>query len=83
MQATLQQGLYWECSTCSTTSGLSLDGCDVRFVDRESFEGADANMVFIGDDEACLQLMYESGQRPENQVVVFGLVSRQKVESGE
>ena len=64
MQATLQQGIYWECSTCSTTSGLSLDGCDVRLVDRESFEGADANMVFIGDDEACLQLMYESGQRP-------------------
>ena len=29
MQATPQQSLYWECSTCSTTSGLSLDGCDV------------------------------------------------------
>ena len=34
------------------------------------------------DQEACLQLIYESGQRPENQVTAFGLVSRQKVESG-
>ena len=34
---------------------LSLDGCDVQFVDRGSFEGADANMVPIGDDETpCL-----------------------------
>ena len=51
VNATPQQSLYWECSTCSTTSGLSLDGCDVRLVDRESFEGADANMVPDGDDE--------------------------------
>ena len=51
MQATPQQSLNRECSTCSTTSGLSLDGCDVRLVDRESFEGADANMVPIKDDE--------------------------------
>ena len=35
------------------------------------------------DQEACLQLIYESGQRPENQVTALGLVSRQKVESGE
>ena len=41
MQATPQQSLYWEWSTCSTTSGLRLDGCDVR----------DANMVPTGDDE--------------------------------
>ena len=34
-----------------TTSGLSLNGCDVRLVDRVSFEGADVNMVPIGDDE--------------------------------
>ena len=34
MQATPQQSLYWECSTCSTTSGLSMDGCDVR-LDRQ------------------------------------------------
>ena len=55
MQATPQQSLHWECSTCSTTSGLSLDGCDVRLVDRVNFEGADANMVPIGDDETpCL-----------------------------
>ena len=55
MQATPQQSLYWECSTCNTTSELSLDGCDVRLVDRGSFEGADANMVPIGDDETpCL-----------------------------
>ena len=39
MQATPQQSLHWECSTCSTISGLSLDGCDVRLVDRVSFEG--------------------------------------------
>ena len=51
MQATPQQSLHWECLTCSTTSGLSLDGCDVRLVDRVGFEGADANMVPIGDDE--------------------------------
>ena len=35
------------------------------------------------DLEACLQLIYESGQRPENQVTALGLVSTQKVESGE
>ena len=35
------------------------------------------------DQEACLQLIYESGQRPENQITALGLVSRQKVESGE
>ena len=51
MQVTPQQSLHWECSTCSTTSGLSLDGCVVRLVDRDSFEGADANMVPTGDDE--------------------------------
>ena len=34
-----------------TTSGLSLEWCDVRLVDWVSFEGADANMVPIGDDE--------------------------------
>ena len=45
MQATPQQSLYWECSTCITTSGLSLDGCDVRIVDRVSVDGVDANMV--------------------------------------
>ena len=55
MQATPQQSLYWECSTCSTTSGLSMDGCDVRLVDRVSFEGVDANMVPTGEDETpCL-----------------------------
>ena len=97
-QATPQQSLYWECSTCSTTSGLSLDGCDVRLVDRENFEGPDANMVPIGDDETLLnvqeqlkdvdqevyfQLIYEIGQRPENQITTLGLASRQKVESEE
>ena len=51
MQATPQQSLYWDCSTCSTTPGLSLDGCDVRLVDRVNFEGADANMVLIGGDD--------------------------------
>ena len=39
-----------ECSTCRTTSGLSLDGCDVRLGWR-SFEGVDANMVPNGEDE--------------------------------
>ena len=52
MQATPQQSLYWECSTCSTTSRLSLDGYDVRLVDLGSFEG---NVVPIGEDETfCL-----------------------------
>ena len=55
MQVPPQQSLHWECSTCSTSSGLSLDGCEVRLVDRGSFEAADANMVPIGDDETpCL-----------------------------
>ena len=74
--------------------------CDVRLVDRENFEGADANMVTIGgrrdtvplnaqgqlkdvDQEVYLQLIYEIGQRPENQITTLGLASRQKVESGE
>ena len=35
------------------------------------------------DQKACLQLIYESGQRPENQITTLGLVPRQKVESGE
>ena len=35
------------------------------------------------DQEACLQLIYESGQRSDNQITALGLVSRQKVESGE
>ena len=34
------------------------------------------------DQEVCLQLIYESGQRPENQITTLGLVPRQKVESG-
>ena len=48
---TPQQNLYWECSKCSTSSGLNLDGCDVRLVGRGSFEGVHANMVPIGEDE--------------------------------
>ena len=35
------------------------------------------------DQEACLQLIYESGQRPENKITALGLASRHKVESGE
>ena len=35
------------------------------------------------DQEVYLQLIYETGQRPENQITTLGLVSRQKVESGE
>ena len=35
------------------------------------------------DQEACLQLIYETGQRPESQITTLGLVPRQKVESGE
>ena len=55
MQAKPQQSPCWECSTYSTISGRSLDGWDVRLADRVSFEGADANMVSIADDETpCL-----------------------------
>ena len=50
IRATPQQNLFRECSTCSTSSGLSLDGCDVRLADWASFEGVDANMVPIGDE---------------------------------
>ena len=35
------------------------------------------------DQEVCLQLIYETGQRPENQITALGLVSRQQVKSGE
>ena len=35
------------------------------------------------DQEACLQLIYETGHRPESQITTLGLVPRQKVESGE
>ena len=35
------------------------------------------------DQKACLQLIYESGQRAENQITALGLVSTQKVESGD
>ena len=35
------------------------------------------------DQKVYLQLIYEIGQRPENQITILGLVSRQKVESGE
>ena len=35
------------------------------------------------DQEVCLQLIYETGQRPENQITTLGLVPRQKVESGD
>ena len=35
------------------------------------------------DQEVYLQLIYESGQRLENHITALGLVSRQKVESGE
>ena len=51
IQATPLQSLHWECSTSNTTKGLNMDGCDGRLADRVSFEGADANIVSIGDDE--------------------------------
>ena len=35
------------------------------------------------DQEVGLQLIYETGQRPENQITNLGLVPRQKVEAGE
>ena len=35
------------------------------------------------DQEVYLLLIYETGQRPENQITTVGLVSLQKVESGE
>ena len=35
------------------------------------------------DQEVYLQLIFEIGQRPENHITTLGLVSRQKVESGE
>ena len=100
MQATPQQSLYWECSTCSTISGLSLDGCDVRLADQRELRGCrrehgshwrrrDTVPLKVQgqlkgvDQEVYLQLIYESGQRPENQVPALGLVSRHKVELGE
>ena len=35
------------------------------------------------DQDACLQLTYETGQLPVNQITALGIVPRQKVESGE
>ena len=35
------------------------------------------------DRDICLQLIYETGQRPESQITNLGLVPKQKVESGE
>ena len=35
------------------------------------------------DQEVYLLLIYETGQRPENQIATLGLVLRQTVESGE
>ena len=35
------------------------------------------------DRAVCLQLTFETGQRPENQSTTLGLVPRQKVDSGE
>ena len=35
------------------------------------------------DQEVSLQLIYETGQRPENQITNLGLVPRKKVEAGE
>ena len=32
------------------------------------------------DQEVYLQLVYEIGQRPQNQITILGLASRQKVE---
>ena len=40
----------------NTNSGLSMDGCDVRLVDRRSFEGVDANVVPVGEDENTVLL---------------------------
>ena len=51
-----QQSLHWECSTCSTTSGLSLDGCNVRLVDQGSFGDVDANMVPNGGGRDSMPL---------------------------
>ena len=100
MQATPQQSLYWKCSTCSTTSGLSLDGCDVRLVDRVELRGCRREHGFhwgrrdtvplkvqeqlkCEDQKPCLQLICETGQRPESHITILGLVPRQKVESRE
>ena len=35
------------------------------------------------DQEACLQLIFETGQRPERQITTFGLVPITRVEAGE
>ena len=35
------------------------------------------------NQEFGFQLIYETGQRPENQITKFGLVPRQKIDSGE
>ena len=41
--------------------GLSLDGCDVRLVVRESFKGVDANMGPIRENETlCLRTRRDS-----------------------
>ena len=97
MQVTPQQSLCWECSTYRTTSGLSLDGCDVRLVDKKNFVGVDANMVPIGEDETLnahglmkcvdqkihLQMTCWTSDRPEGQIAALGLSPRQRAEATE
>ena len=48
MQTTPQQSLHLECSTCSATSGLSLDGCDVRLVDRGTWRVPTRTWFLLG-----------------------------------
>ena len=97
MQATPQQSLHWERSRCTTTSGL--DGCDVRLgwgsfegVDAIIFFGwggrdpvplkVQGQLNFRGPG-GCLQLVYETVQRPKERIPILGLVPRHRVESRE
>ena len=72
---------------CSTCRPVELRGCrrehGSHWRRRNTVLAKVQGQLKGVDQEACLQLIYESGQRPENQITALGLVSRQKVESGE
>ena len=64
------QSIEWEYSTCRTISELSLDGCDVRPMDRESSEGVDAELVPIGEDAVPLKVQELLEDGPGDQPTV-------------
>ena len=72
---------------CSTCGPGELGGCrrehGSHWGRRDTVPPKVQEQLTGVDQEACLQLIYDTGQRPESPITTLGLVSRQKVESGE